>query len=119
VIARAGASPAAAGRIYNANDGSGVTWRQYLTDLAAAAGAPAPHRSLPSPVAAAAASAMERAWRATRRSHRPLLTREAVQIFASRPPVPVARAARELGYAPVPYAHAMDRVRSYLQERPS
>jgi 2-alkyl-3-oxoalkanoate reductase len=119
VIVRAGDHPGAAGRIYNANDGSGVTWRRYLTDLAAAAGAPAPRRSVPTPVALAAATAMERAWWATRRSHRPLLTREAVQIFASRRPVPVARAITELGYAPLPYNDAMDRVRAYLEERPS
>jgi len=119
VIARAGETAAAAGRIYNAADGAGVTWKQYITDIAAAAGAPTPHRSLPTAVAKAAASALESAWRATRRPHRPLLTREAVQIFASRPPLPITRATTELGYTPLSYGHALDRVRTYLQERPS
>jgi nucleoside-diphosphate-sugar epimerase len=117
VIVRAGEHPGAAGRIYNAIDGGGVSWKQYLRDVAAAAGAPAPTRSLPRPLAAATAAAMERAWRLAGRRDRPLLTREAVQLFASRPPVPIARAATELGYTPRPYGAAMDQVRAYLGAR--
>jgi nucleoside-diphosphate-sugar epimerase len=117
VIVRAGEHPAAAGRIYNANDGSGVSWKLYLRDIAAAAGAPPPTRGLPRPVAAATAAAMERAWRLAGRRDRPLLTREAVQLFASRPPVPIARAAAELGYAPGSYGAAIDEVRAYLGSR--
>ena len=119
VIARAGATPAAAGRIYNATDDAGVTWRTYLEDLAAAAGAPPPRRHVPARVAAAAAAVMERAWRAARRPRRPLLTREAVQLLASRVAVPSRRAAAELGYQPIPYVQAMDAVSHYLQERPT
>jgi 2-alkyl-3-oxoalkanoate reductase len=118
VVVRAGAHPAAAGRIYNAADGGGVSWKQYLRDVAAAAGAPAPTLGLPRPVAAATATAMERAWRLAGRRDRPLLTREAVQLFASRPPVPIARAAAELGFVPRPYGPALDQVRAYLQSRP-
>jgi nucleoside-diphosphate-sugar epimerase len=118
VIVRAGEHPAAAGRIYNAADAGGVSWKQYLRDLAAAAGAPPPTRSMPRHVAAAAALAMERAWRLAGRRDRPLLTREAAQLLASRPPLPIARAAAELGYAPRPYALAMDEVRAYLQMSP-
>jgi nucleoside-diphosphate-sugar epimerase len=119
VIARAADLPAAAGRIYNATDGAGVTWRQYLTDLAVAAGAPEPHRHVPRAVAAAIGAAMEGAWRLARAAHRPLFTREAAQLLASRVPVPCARATAELGYAPIPYATAMDAVSRYLQERSS
>jgi nucleoside-diphosphate-sugar epimerase len=119
VIARAADSRDAAGRIYNATDGSGVTWREYLTDLAIAAGAPAPTRHVPATVAAAIGAAMQGAWRLARAAHRPLFTREAAQLLASRVPVPCTRAASELGYQPVPYHAAMDAVTHYLQERPS
>jgi hypothetical protein len=61
---------------------------------------------------------MERAWRLAGRRDRPLLTREAAQLLASRPPLPIARAVAELGYAPRPYALAMDEVRAYLQMSP-
>ncbi|HTJ47146.1 MAG TPA: NAD-dependent epimerase/dehydratase family protein [Kofleriaceae bacterium] len=115
VIARAAETPDAAGRIYNATDGLGVTWKQYLTDLAAAAGAPAPHRHLPAGVATAVGAAMESAWRLARASHRPLFTREAAQLLASRAPVPNARAASELGYVPIPYGRAMESVSHYLE----
>lgn len=107
VLSRAAAAPHAAGRVYNATDGQGVTWRRYFADLARLVGAAAPRRSLPTPVAALAAGAMEGAWRLARRRTRPLLTREAVALLASRPPVPCDRARRELGYVPVPYDDAL------------
>ncbi|HLU66717.1 MAG TPA: NAD-dependent epimerase/dehydratase family protein [Kofleriaceae bacterium] len=115
LLVRAGRAPQAAGRIYNGNDGSGVTWRRYLGDLARLAGARPPRRSVPAPAALAMAAAMEAAWRATRRRTRPLMTREAVTLLASRHPVPIARAASELGFAPaIEYAQALDRIRDYL-----
>ena len=93
-------APGAAGRVYNANDESGVSWAEYLGDLARVAGLPPPRASLPAGLAMAAAGAMEVAWRALGRTHRPLVTREAVALLASRAPVPTARARGELGFAP-------------------
>ena len=98
----------AAGRAYNLNDGAGVTWETYLTDLAARFDAAAPARSIPFPVAAAIARAMELGARALGRAERPLLTREAVRLLTGGPPVPIDRARDELGYAPrVGYREAM------------
>ena len=114
VIVRATAS-VAAGRIYNANDGGGVSWRQYLGDLSDAAGVSAPIRSVPHSVALAVASGMERTWRALRRPSRPLLTREAVTLLSSRHPVPIGRATGDLGYRPISYTDAMARVTEYVQ----
>jgi 2-alkyl-3-oxoalkanoate reductase len=106
-----GREAAAEGRVYNANDGSGVTWARYFTELARVAGARPPRRSLPSGAAMAVAVAMEAAWRAARRRQRPLLTREAVTLLASRHPVPVSRAARELGFVPaIEFGDTMDRL---------
>lgn len=118
VIVRALDAPAAAGRIYNAVDDGGVRWRDYLTDLARLAGAAPPRRRVSPAVARALAAAMERTWRLVRRPGRPLLTREAVQLLSSGPPVPSARARAELGYDPLPYDRGLAAVARYLEARP-
>jgi nucleoside-diphosphate-sugar epimerase len=116
LLVRAGRTPAAAGRIYNANDGNGVSWRQYFGDLARLVGADRPRVSVPAAAAMAAATAMEAAWRLARRRRRPPLTREAVTLLASRHPVPISRAVSELGFSPpIEYAHALDRLADSLQ----
>ncbi|MBE7454852.1 MAG: oxidoreductase, partial [Kofleriaceae bacterium] len=107
-----------AGRIYNAVDDGGVRWRDYFTDLARLAGAAPPRRRVPPAVARALAATMERTWRLARRAGRPLLTREAVQLLSSGPPVPNARARAELGYDPVPYDRGLAAVARYLEARP-
>jgi nucleoside-diphosphate-sugar epimerase len=118
LIILAGRAPMAAGRIYNANDGCGVTWRRYFTDLAEAAGGRPPRMSVPARVALGAAAAMEVAWRAARRDRRPLLTREAVTLLASRHPVPIVRAACELHFEPrVEYGEALERLARYLRDQ--
>ncbi len=114
-VIAAATAVAAEGRIYNVNDGSGVTWRQYFADLAGLLGCPPPTRSVPSGVAMATAAALERVWRALRRSDRPLVTREAVTLLASRHAVPIERARRELNFRPVPYEHAMAAVADYVR----
>lgn len=116
VMLLAARSPIASGRIYNANDGSGVTWRRYFQDLSAILGVEAPERSLPPRVALAIAAAMERAGKAVGRPTRPLLTREAVTILSSRSAVPIRRAVEDLGYSPpVSYEEGMERVAAYLK----
>ena len=115
VIVRGLDAPAAAGRIYNAIDAGGVTWRDYITDIARLAGAAPPTRRIPVAVARVLAAAMETAWRLARRPGRPLLTREAVQLLASGPPVPITRARAELGYDPIPYHRGPGRRRRYLR----
>ncbi len=118
LILLAGRASAAAGRVYNANDGCRVTWRRYFSDLAHLAGARPPRVSVPARTALAAAAAMETAWRAARRARRPLLTREAVTLLASRHPVPIVRAACELHYAPqVEYGEALERLARYLRDQ--
>lgn len=115
VIALAAANPEAAGRVYNANDGGGVSWRDYFADLAQLAGVAPPRRSVPSTIALGIAAGMERTWAALRRPTRPLLTREAVTLLASRAPVPIERAQRELGYhPPVHYDQAIAEIAEYL-----
>jgi len=115
VIVRAGRADPAPGKIYNANDGTDVTWRQYFSDLAAIVDAPAPERSVPGAVAMATAAAMERLWKLRGRTERPLLTRESVVLLRSRANVSIERAKDDLGYHPlVRYDEAMERVAEYL-----
>jgi nucleoside-diphosphate-sugar epimerase len=118
LVVRAGRTPTAAGRIYNANDGCGITWRRYFADLARLVGAPPPRVSVPARAALGAAAALESAWRAARRPGRPLLTREAVTLLAARHPVPIVRAACELRFAPeVEYGEALERLARYLRAK--
>ena len=92
-------SPTAVGRAYNANDGSDITWRRYVTDVALLAGAPPP-RNIPAPLALVATRAAEAFHQLLRRPGRPLLTREAHNLVAADHRVPITRARRELGFAP-------------------
>lgn len=111
----AAAHPAAVRRVYNACDESGVTWRQYFTDLARLAGARRP-RSIPGGLAWAAAGAAEALWRWRRWPGRPPLTREAVNLVGADNQVPIARARAELGFvARVDYPQAMTALGAYLR----
>jgi len=107
--------PEAAGRIYNANDGNGVTWRQYLHDVAEVIQAPKPGFPLPGAVASVAGALMEGVARIFKKVDRPMLTREAVRVLRCHAPVPIDRARRELGYEPaVSYTQGLAEVRNYL-----
>ncbi len=115
VIVRAARAESALGKVYNANDGGGVSWRQYFSDLAQLTGARPPRWSIPVPAARALAAVMERGAKALRRRERPLFTTEAVILISSRHPVPIRRAIDELDYRPIPYRDAMKEVAAYLQ----
>lgn len=91
--------PTAVGRVYNGCDNFGVTWKQYVSDLARLAGLPKP-RSLPAGLARAAATVCEAAWRILRLPDRPPVTYEAVNLTSAHHRIPNARAREELGYAP-------------------
>ena len=95
-----------------------MSWKDYVTDIARLAGARPPTRRIPARVADLLARGMESAWRLARRPSRPLLTREAVQLLSSGPPVPIARARAELGYDPIPYDRGLAAVARYLEGRP-
>jgi nucleoside-diphosphate-sugar epimerase len=100
-------TPAAAGRVYNICDGSDVTWRRYFGDLARI-GRARPPRSIAGPVARLAAHVCEALWTRLSLRGRPPLTLEALNLVGSNHRVPIARAARELGFAPhVSYPEAL------------
>lgn len=92
-------TPAADRRIYNACDGSDVTWKQYFSELSRLAGTPPP-KSLSLSVALPVTRAGEWLWGRLGIESRPPLTAEALNIVSSDHRVPVARACRELGFQP-------------------
>jgi len=115
ILVRAAERVGAVGRIYNANDDHGVTWRRYVTALAELIGSPAP-RSIPRALAGVAARLSESTSRALRRRERPGVTREALNLCQAPLRVPVDRARRELGYEPpVSFDEGMAAVADYLQ----
>lgn len=85
-------SETAAGQAYNLRDGDLTTWREYVTALAHALGAPPPSLNLPGPVAMGIARASETIWGALRIKSRPVLTRHAVRLFDRDQSYPVDRA---------------------------
>lgn len=110
----AASSPAAVGRVYNACDGYGITWRQYLQDLARLGGAPAP-RAVPRWLVAPLAGPMERLWRALGVQRRPPLTRLALRLVGRPNSFSIRRAREELGYRPaVDYDEAMAHIAESL-----
>ncbi len=60
-----------------------------------------PTKSMPSSITRAAAAAVEGAWRLLRIERTPPLTRFAIDMLSSSVTVSIARASRELGYAPI------------------
>ena len=117
VLIRAAERPATIGRIYNASDDNGVTWLRYFTELAEIVGAPSP-KSIPHVVARLAAAPLETAYRLARRTGRPPITREALNLVGSHHRVPISRAQQELGYSPpVSYADGMKAVAAYLHDK--
>jgi nucleoside-diphosphate-sugar epimerase len=115
VIVRAATRPEALGEIYNALDGSDITWRQYGSDLAEIAGCPRP-KSIPFPVAKAIANIGEFLWwRVLRRKSAPQLTHEALALVGARHQIPIGKAREELGYVPlVDHAVGLAAVARYL-----
>lgn len=115
ILIRAATTEKAIRRVYNAADGSDVTWKGYVTDLAAQAGAPPP-RSVHAGLAWKLAPWLERAWRLVRARNRPPLTREALNLAGSDLRIPVDRARDELGFTPVAsYDEAMTAVGAALK----
>jgi nucleoside-diphosphate-sugar epimerase len=90
-----------AGEVYFLTDGPPVEFREFLTALAATAGVTLPDRSIPRPLAWAAATALEAAWRVLPLPGEPPLTRTFLALSAQRMTVDDAKARREMGYQPV------------------
>ena len=116
ILILSAASENAIGRAYNAADGTDVTWKQYFTDIAKMIGAKKP-ASLPRPLVAFGAFALEGIWKFFGIQNRPLITREALNLTGSDNRIPIDRARQELGYTPaVSYAEGLKHTQSYIDE---
>jgi nucleoside-diphosphate-sugar epimerase len=93
-------SPTAGGQVYHHTDGEEITARQAVEALAAAMGVPTARASLPFWAVYAIAGAIEGAARLLRRTAPPRMTRYGVRLVACHCRYDIAKARRELGYAP-------------------
>ena len=94
-------SASAPGNIYFINDGVKIRYMEFLRKQLKAAGIDwAPGFSIPYKFAYAVAALMELAYRARKSKKPPVLTRFAVAALAGSRSYSIAKAVRELGYAP-------------------
>jgi nucleoside-diphosphate-sugar epimerase len=96
-----GATKAPAGGVYFVTDGEPVVFRDFLTKLVGTQNVEIPDRSVPAPVANAAAAVAESLWRRLKRPGSPPLTRFAAWVSSQECTIDTSRAERELGYRPV------------------
>jgi nucleoside-diphosphate-sugar epimerase len=95
-----GAGHGRPGNAYFVTDGEPVVFREFVGRLLATQGLAAPMRTIPTPVAAALASAGETAWRLLPLPGRPPLTRFAYWVSAQECTIRIDKARAQLGYQP-------------------
>lgn len=101
------------GEAYLITDGEPVTWRRYLTALAAAAGTRAPRISIPAAAAWPMVLGMEALFPLLGR--KPPLGRLGLRLLTSRSSYSIEKAKRELGWRPaVDFTEGMRRVGAWL-----
>jgi nucleoside-diphosphate-sugar epimerase len=97
-----GARKGIPGNAYFVTDGGEpVVFREFVSELLASQGVPAPTRSVPTVVAAALAAAGETAWRLLPLPGSPPLTRFTYWVSAQECTIRIEKAREQLGYAPV------------------
>lgn len=112
---------AAPGQAFNVTDGSDVSWRRFLGDVAAGLGLPPPRLSLPYGLAFGVAVGLEHGYRllraATGLKTPPLLSRQAVQVLGRNQDFSNRKAREMLGWEPrVPYSAGLEATVNWLQE---
>ncbi|WP_334078736.1 NAD-dependent epimerase/dehydratase family protein [Microbulbifer sp. M83] len=114
ILVAAARSESTRGDIFVAADGYGITWKQYLGDLARLAGAPAP-ASVPNRLARALAPVLEWFGHLRGQKERPLVTRQSYRLMGGPNEFSVDKARRQLGYQPVvTYQQAMSELADHL-----
>ena len=106
------------GGVYFVSDGEPVVFRDFVTELLATQGVTVPDRSLPLPVARAAAAGLEGVWRTLSLPGAPPVTRMAFWVSGLETTVNIDRAREELGYRPVKtIAQGMAELRDLAAQR--
>lgn len=93
-------SPKTIGEAYNISDGTGATWKRYLTLFADQLGTKPPWINLSFHTALFMARTMETPHRYLGLPGRPLLTKHAVQLLGRNQEFPIAKARSSFGFAP-------------------
>jgi nucleoside-diphosphate-sugar epimerase len=107
--------PAVGGKAYFLSQGDPWPIWKFINGMLAAAGQPPAERSVPLPVAKAAASALELAWTALGRQDEPPLTRFLVSQMSTAHWFDISAAKRDLGYRPsVSIEEGMRRLKDWL-----
>ena len=105
------------GQAYNASDGNGITWRQYVQELAAMLAVREPWIRIPYRMAYATGWLMEQTYRRFGMTGRPLLTRNAVELLGTNQSFPIEKAKTELGFAPkVSFREGIEHIRGWLRD---
>lgn len=108
-------SDKARGQIFNAADEEGITWRQYMKDLAECCGASKP-KSMPRIVAKYLATSGELTYRLLKKENRPPLTLEALNLIGSNHRIDMTKTKTLLNYQPVKYyREGLEEIRQYLK----
>jgi nucleoside-diphosphate-sugar epimerase len=111
--------PGAIGEAFIVAGGESITFRQYFDAIAAIAGRPPVRRSIPRVVALGIAGALELFAFITGSPRRPLLTRAAVAMVATRSEMSIAKIRRVLGYEPrYSFEAAVAHLREWYAARP-
>jgi nucleoside-diphosphate-sugar epimerase len=96
-----GAESGRPGGVYFVIDDGPVVFREFVGEMLRTQGVEPPTRSIPAPVAGAAAVVLEGLWKALRRPGHPPLTRFAVWVSSQECTIDGSLAREELGYRPV------------------
>ncbi|MFT5717909.1 MAG: nucleoside-diphosphate-sugar epimerase [Oleiphilaceae bacterium] len=108
-------SDSARGQIFNAADEEGVTWRQYMKDLAVCCSASKP-KSMPRIIAKYFAKTGELAYHLMKVESRPPLTAEALNLIGSNHRIDMTKTKELLEYQPVKYyREGIEEIRQYLK----
>jgi nucleoside-diphosphate-sugar epimerase len=89
------------GEAYFVTDGEPVVFRDFVSRLVRTQGVEPPDRSIPAPVARAAAPLAEAAWRALPLKGEPPATRFAIWVGSQECTIDISKARAELGYEPI------------------
>ena len=96
-----GATRGRPGEVYFVTDGEPVVFREFVSELLATQGVPAPSRSMPTWAGSALARAGEAAWKVLPVPGRPPLTRFTYWVTSQECTIRIDKAREQLGYAPV------------------
>jgi 2-alkyl-3-oxoalkanoate reductase len=111
----AATAPQAAGEDFLACDGVDMTFEQFCERLAKGVNAPVPFIYLPYDLVYSLAGILETAYTIMNLQKRPMLTRQAVTLLASRAIVDASKARKVLGWAPaVPQEEGFRRTLEWL-----